>query len=215
MIDEKKAWELIAQGEGQYIEFKANVPSKVRELSEEVCAFANASGGFILIGITDRNTFTQGFVIDNAKRSAIQNSLESIEPEIECDIYPLTVEGHSIWVIEVPEGFDKPYFVSGAVYVRRGANSQKLRKPADIRQLFDEAGALHYDEAANHWFTPEEISAEAVREFKEKGCTDVFLGRVRKKDSPGRHSVHPFQRNDQSPYPGFQNYRRSPAPSVQ
>ena len=49
MIDEKKALELIALGEGQHIEFKEAVPSKVRELSEEVCAFSNATGGTSLL----------------------------------------------------------------------------------------------------------------------------------------------------------------------
>ncbi len=42
MIDEKKALELIAQGEGQQVELKREIPSKVRELSEEICALANA-----------------------------------------------------------------------------------------------------------------------------------------------------------------------------
>ena len=57
MIDEQKALDLIALGEGQYVEFKESVPSKVRELSEEVCAFSNASGGFVLIGINNKNEF--------------------------------------------------------------------------------------------------------------------------------------------------------------
>lgn len=38
MLDEIKAQELIAQGEDQHVELKREVPSKVRELSEEVCA---------------------------------------------------------------------------------------------------------------------------------------------------------------------------------
>ena len=59
MIDEKKALELIALGEGQHVEFKESVPSKVRELSEEVCAFANAEGGFLFLGVTDKNAFTK------------------------------------------------------------------------------------------------------------------------------------------------------------
>lgn len=80
MIDEKKALELIAQGEGQYVELKESVPSKVRELSEEVCAFANASGGFVLIGVNNKNGFVEGFAIDNTKRSAIQDSLDAIQP---------------------------------------------------------------------------------------------------------------------------------------
>ena len=47
MLDELKAQELIAQGEGQHVELKREAPSKVRELNEEVCALANATGGYI------------------------------------------------------------------------------------------------------------------------------------------------------------------------
>ena len=50
MLDVIKAQELIAQGEGQHVELKREVPSKVRELSEEVCALANATGGYIILG---------------------------------------------------------------------------------------------------------------------------------------------------------------------
>lgn len=80
MIDEKTALNLIARGEGQKVEFKERVPSKVRELSEEVCAFANASGGYIFIGIDNKNEFVKGFTIDNNKLSSIQDSLDAIQP---------------------------------------------------------------------------------------------------------------------------------------
>ncbi|MBQ8069459.1 MAG: putative DNA binding domain-containing protein [Bacteroidales bacterium] len=168
MIDENKALELIAQGEGQHVEFKESVPSKVRELSEEVCAFSNASGGYVLIGVNNKSGFVKGFTIDNTKRSSIQDSLDAIQPAVDCGFYPLTVQGHDIWVIEVQEGDNKPYVASGSIYVRRGANSQKLRTPAEMRQLFDDAGALHFDEAFNKWFRMDEVSEQAVREFKEK-----------------------------------------------
>lgn len=145
MIDEKKALELIAQGEGQQLELKREIPSKVRELSEEICALANAQGGYILLGVNDDGTFVEGFTIDNSKRSALRNSVDNIEPQVECDIYSLTVSGHEIWVMEVKEGEDKPYFCSGVVHVRCGANSQKLRKPADVRKIFDDSGKLNFD----------------------------------------------------------------------
>ncbi len=61
MIEEQKALDLIALGEGQYVEFKESVPSKVRELSEEVCAFSNASGGFVLIGINNKTNLSKVF----------------------------------------------------------------------------------------------------------------------------------------------------------
>jgi len=37
---------IIASGEGYHAEFKVSVPSKVRDLTEEICAFANAAGVF-------------------------------------------------------------------------------------------------------------------------------------------------------------------------
>jgi ATP-dependent DNA helicase RecG len=46
---------IVASGEGYNAEFKVSVPSKVRELTEEVCAFANAAGGIVLIGVDDQN----------------------------------------------------------------------------------------------------------------------------------------------------------------
>ena len=165
-IDEKKALELIAQGEGQHVELKREVPSKVRELSEEVCALANATGGYIFLGVDNDGNFTEGFTINNSKRSALRDSVDQIEPQVDCDIYSLNVIGHEIWVMEVKEGEDKPYFCSGAVHIRRGANSQKLRKPADVRKIFDDAGKLNFDMGVCPWFKWEDVSEEAVRDFK-------------------------------------------------
>lgn len=42
---------LIVQGEGFTSEFKRSMPS---DLGREMCAFANASGGVILLGVTDK-----------------------------------------------------------------------------------------------------------------------------------------------------------------
>lgn len=55
------------------MDFKRSVPSKVRELTEEVCSFLNAAGGYLLIEIV-------GAEIDNSKRSAIQGSIGEISP---------------------------------------------------------------------------------------------------------------------------------------
>ncbi len=44
---------LIQSGEGYNAEFKVRVPNKLKELSEEICAFANASGGVLIIGVSD------------------------------------------------------------------------------------------------------------------------------------------------------------------
>ena len=116
---------LIESGEGYNAEFKLAVPNKVKEISEEVCAFANAAGGVLLLGVNDNNQL-KGIHIDNAKRSAIQNSLSEITPTLYCSLETVEVDGYTIGVIEVPSGPKKPYVLSGAIYVRIGPNTQKL-----------------------------------------------------------------------------------------
>lgn len=70
MIDTVNLRSLIDSGEGYNVEFKVRVPSKVRELTEEIYAFANANGGHLLIGVDD-NGKVVGTTLENDKRSAI------------------------------------------------------------------------------------------------------------------------------------------------
>ena len=44
MLTSKEIQDIVRSGEGYNVEFKRTVPSKVRDLSEEVCSFLNASG---------------------------------------------------------------------------------------------------------------------------------------------------------------------------
>jgi ATP-dependent DNA helicase RecG len=53
MLNTENIQSLIDSGEGYNVEFKVRVPSKVRELTEEICAFANADGGYLLVGVDD------------------------------------------------------------------------------------------------------------------------------------------------------------------
>lgn len=146
MITEDDIRLIIAGGEGFNAEFKVSVPSKVRELTEEICAFANAAGGILLIGVDDTNQL-KGINIDNAKRSAIQNSISEISPQLNCSFEIVNVDGLDIAVIEVPTGINKPYVCSGSIYVRVGANSQKLKTAEQMRDFFQESEKLYFDEA--------------------------------------------------------------------
>ncbi len=112
MLSAKDIKELVSGGEGYNVDFKRGVPSKVRELTEEVCSFLNAAGGYLLIGVNDNNEIV-GAEIDNSKRSAIQGSIGEISPMCHYNMYDVDVCGKNVWVIEVPSGKNKPYFFSG------------------------------------------------------------------------------------------------------
>jgi ATP-dependent DNA helicase RecG len=144
---------LVASGEGYNAEFKISVPSKLKELTEEVCAFANAAGGVLLIGVNDANDI-KGVTIDNAKRSAIQHSIGEITPHLPCTLSMVEVDGKNIGVIEVPSGPNKPYVLSGAIYVRIGPNTQKLTTAEQMRDFFQQSDRIYFDEVPCTDFAP-------------------------------------------------------------
>ncbi len=137
---------LIALGEGYQAEFKVSVPSKVRDLTEEVCAFANAAGGVLLIGVDDANVI-KGVSIDNAKRSSIQNNISEINPKLNCTLEIVNVDGLDVGVLNVPSGKNKPYIFSGAIYVRVGPNTQKLTTAEEMRDFFQQSDKIYFDES--------------------------------------------------------------------
>lgn len=166
---------IVNSGEGFNAEFKVNLPSNLKSITEEVCAFANASGGVVLIGVDDKNTI-KGVNIDNAKRSAIQNSIGEISPPLQCEFYIVEVDGKSVGVIEVPSGQNKPYVLSGAIYVRQGPNSQKLTTVEEMRDFFQQADRIYFDEAPcveiNLANDLDAVNIEVFR--KEAGLSDII-----------------------------------------
>jgi len=157
---------IVPSGEGYNAEFKIRVPNKLKELTEEVCAFANAAGGVLLIGVSDNNVI-QGVEIDNAKRSAIQNSLNEINPHLPTEFYPVNVEGKTVWVIEVNTGTQKPYVLSGAIYVRQVPNTQKLTSVEQMRDFFQQSQRIYFDEApCTNFNIKQDIDDEFFEEFR-------------------------------------------------
>ncbi len=164
-IDDKELTKLISGGEGSTLEFKRSLPSKVREIAQEICAFANTNGGRVVIGVDDLNQIV-GANVDNAKRSAIENTIREISPFIYCESYAVEIGDKSVWVIDVPEGTDKPYTYSGQVYRRFGTDSVKLVNAEDIRMFYDECGHVNFDHRPNPDFNLEEnLDEDVMAEF--------------------------------------------------
>ena len=166
MLTSEEIKHIAHSGEGYNAEFKESVPQKVRELAEEICAFANSAGGFLLIGIDDENQIV-GEEIDNKKRSAIQDAIGNISPTIQVKTYPVEVDGKTVWVIDVPSGQRKPYLLSGSIYVREGANTQKQTDAEEVRASFQQANSIFFDEVPCRKFNPaSDLDTDFIRDFK-------------------------------------------------
>ena len=131
-------WDVIlSEGESYTVEFK-ETPDK--ELPTEVCAFANASGGKVYIGIHDKGRVV-GTDTSNVARSRIQDTVNKIEPYLDVNIDVID----NVIVLTVPEGTHKPYSCPTGFYLRSGPNSQKLNRDSII-EFFQSEGRVRYDE---------------------------------------------------------------------
>lgn len=165
MLTPEEIKSIASSGEGYNADFKLSVPSKVRELSQDVCAFANSEGGYILIGINNKNQIV-GATIDNTKRSAIQDAIRDISPAISVNTYTVDVDGKTVWVMDVLSGKDKPYVTSGTIYVREGTNSQKLITAEEIRSFFQNSNRIYFDAVPCPRFNmDEELDKKNFKQF--------------------------------------------------
>ena len=135
---------IIKQGENERMEFKESFDSK--NLSKEIAAFANASGGKIFLGISD-NGKIKGINITNKLKSQIQDIANNCDPSIVIDL----TEFENILIINVEEGKDKPYKCSQGFYIRQGANSQKMSRDEILDFAIGE-GKIKFDSQINQKF---------------------------------------------------------------
>lgn len=128
---------LIALGEGFTTEFKR---TSISNLGREICAFANATGGVILIGVDDGGEIV-GVGKHNELKSRVQSIARSAEPPIAVDVESID----NVLCITVPEQHSKPYSFSGKFFIREGATSQQMGR-SEIREFFFKEGLIHFDE---------------------------------------------------------------------
>lgn len=131
---------LIDQGEGYNLEFKERFTDRI---AIGMCAFANANGGRIVLGVADDGTIT-GMQISNTLKSQIHDIARKIDPALNIKLETI----QSVVIIEVPEGSNKPYSTHGKFYIRNGPNSQQLTRE-EIRAFFQQEGLVLFDEKPN------------------------------------------------------------------
>lgn len=146
-MNQKALSNLIDLGEGFTTEFKRSGTSN---LGREICAFANATGGVILIGVTDEGKVT-GVSDHNELKSKVQSIARSSEPPIAVEIESV----NDVLAVTVPAQQSKPYSFGGKFFIREGANSQQMSRE-EIRDFFYTEGLIHFDETPCEKFSLDE-----------------------------------------------------------
>ena len=162
--------DLIALGEGFTTEFKQSLSS---DLGREICAFANATGGIILIGVDDAGTVI-GVQDHNRLKSQVQSVARSADPPVAVEVGS---EG-AVLRVTVPEQHGKPYSFRGRFFIREGATCQQLSRD-EIRDFFFKEGLIRLDETPCNAFDPSvEITPVRWAEFAQHAGIDPGLNPV-------------------------------------
>ena len=127
---------LIASGEGVGVEFKRSL---TKDVGRGLCAFANAGGGTVLLGVSDAGRIL-GVTDHNRLKARVSSTARSADPPIEVEVESV---GDVLRVV-VPPQKRKPYSFGGRFFMRDGPSSRQLAN-AEVEDLFYAAGRLHFD----------------------------------------------------------------------
>ncbi len=124
-------------GENQNLEYKRELGNNKKEFLESVVAFANSSGGTILVGVDDHGDIVG---CGNTSKEQIEQSIrDSIKPFVECDISEDKYDGKPVIMIRVPNGYDKPYYLllgnKPVPYIRRNSSDMPM-SPNEIDEIY-------------------------------------------------------------------------------
>ncbi len=158
MTEDQRLKLILAEGEGQKIEFKEALSPR---LQIDLVAFANASGGSLFLGVDDKGDIAP-ISFSNRVLSQIQDLARNCDPALS-----IRCVKHRAGVLEiqVPEGPDKPYRCQEGFFLRIGPNSQKLRRD-EIVQIALQTGKQRFDEQWNeHFEFPRDFSGERLDRF--------------------------------------------------
>ena len=144
--------EEIFSGESKNMEFKVSRPDKSIKYMKTVVAFANGKGGRIIFGVEDETREIVGVPEENIFREmdAITNAIsDSCEPVIVPDVYPQTIDGKTVIVVEISSGKQKPYYIKAdgitdGVYMRVSGTSRKADREM-MQEMYYESEGRSYD----------------------------------------------------------------------
>lgn len=139
MLSVKELSALLAEGEGESIEFKRST-GEMKEAMQTLCAFLNGNGGTLIFGIRPDGTAEGQDVSDKTLREIAQ-ATDRFEPAVHFSIRRGKVETRrEIIAISVNGGLDKrPFVYDGRSYEGVGNTTRRMAQSKYEKTLMDRA----------------------------------------------------------------------------
>jgi len=94
-------------------------------IGRHICAFANAQGGTILIGITEPARLVGVPDRDRLIEKIHDWIMKDLSPQLSVSVVPMDVEEVPLVAIDIPQGASRPYTWKRAIYVRVGGATRQ------------------------------------------------------------------------------------------
>ena len=153
--------EMLGKEEGQTLEFKGKIPRPM-QLASVICAFANADGGVIIIGVNDK-----GEVLGLGKKShdferMIERVRDLCSPPIPIETQRFSYRGKEIGLIVVPRSSFVHSTRDGQYLIRVGSNNRPL-VPTEIIHLLQRRYRIPFDEEPVRAARLEDLQLDKIR----------------------------------------------------
>jgi len=125
---------IIGNPKSSTLEYKAVLPPS-RNIAQIISSFANAEGGFIVLGVSDKQEIV-GLSSDFHATSITHKALDLLSPTPRIQYQYVSHKGKNLYVIYVDKS-DVPVFLEGKKY-KRVDTKDKLENPTEIH--FDVSG---------------------------------------------------------------------------
>lgn len=120
-----KVLKLLRQGEGNSVEFKKRINDSM-DLAKEIVAFSNADGGYLVLGVDDKNGHLVGETASKEWVEAIAKT--KCIPAIEPVVSTVHRGDKNILLVKVFKGNNKPYTTNGKIYIRENLTIKELQE---------------------------------------------------------------------------------------
>jgi predicted HTH transcriptional regulator len=151
ILTETELLKKLRTGEDSFTQYKSEIKN-VDSLAEEMVAFANGGGGYILVGIAEDET-GRGKVVGVPNLKNLNNhisnaSSENTVPAIIAKTESMVIDDKTVVIIRVEEGNQKPYRTKGGKYIVRSGADKRAVSQEELSRMLQASGSFHVEELA-------------------------------------------------------------------